>query len=103
MSITVRELESIAQLAYLEIKPNEVAKLSHEINAIMDFVQQLSTMDTASVQPLFHPLDTMVQPLRDDVVTEADCLAQLASIAPCFNDGFYIAPQVITSDSDKGK
>ena len=94
MAISPKELKHIAHLAYLNFTEDQTPKLIQEINEIMDFVDQLSSVDTHDVQPLFHPL-AMHQGLRADKVTEADCLAELEALAPMFEDNLYLVPQVI--------
>lgn len=97
MTISINELHSIAELAHLETNPDEITTLSSEINSIINFVQHLREINTTGVAPLFHPMD-LHQRLRDDQVTEEDCLAELAEIAPLF-DEHYLVPKVI----DAGK
>lgn len=96
MSFTEHELKNIAQLAYLDGESDNNTQLAVEVNAIMDFVEQLRQVDTTGVRPLFHPFD-LHQRLRADEITEKDCSEQLAEIAPLFEDGFYLVPKVIDS------
>lgn len=96
MTISPEELQTIANLAYLDSDHQESLTLVNEVNDIIDFVQQLRETNTTGIAPLFHPFD-LHQRLREDVVTEENCLAQLAEIAPQFNDGFYFVPKVIDS------
>lgn len=95
MTISSADLEKIARLAYLNIAEPS-SKLNQEISAIMDFVEQLRSVDTKDIAPLFHPF-ALHQQLRADVVTEEDCLAQLAEIAPLFANDLYQVPKVIES------
>lgn len=62
----------------------------------MDFVDQLRRIDTSGVAPLFHSFDEH-QRLKADKVTEKDHSAELAKIAPLFEDGLYLVPKVIDS------
>lgn len=94
MTISPAELEKLAHLAYLDTDLDHSEKLIKEINQIMDFVDQLSSVNTHDVQPLFHPL-ALHQRLRSDVVTEEDCVAELEALAPLFEDDLYLVPQVI--------
>jgi len=94
VSITRSELHAIQQLAYLDPKGADADLLAKEINAIMDFVQELREIDTEGVVPLFHPMD-LHQRLRADEVTEDNCLAELAGLAPNFADDLYLVPKVI--------
>lgn len=96
MSISPEELKKIAQLACLDIEDSE-ASLPAEINAIMDFVEQLSSVDTSNVIPMAHPF-ALHQRLRADVLTESDCLAELEALAPLFEDNLYLVPKVLESD-----
>lgn len=94
MTISPKDLEKIAHLAYLDINVDHSPKLMQEISEIMDFVDQLRTVDTTEVAPLFHPL-ALHQRLRADAITEEDCLAELEALAPLFEDNLYLVPQVI--------
>lgn len=94
MKITEKDLQPIASLAYLDGESEQSGQLAEEINAIMNFVEQLRTLDTSAVAPLFHPFD-LHQRLRADAVTEEDCSAELEAIAPLFEDGLYQVPKVI--------
>ncbi len=95
MALSEKDLEKIAHLAYLDFK-SEGDHFVNDINSIMDFVEQLRKIDTGQVAPLFHPLD-LPQRLRADEITEKDCSATLAEIAPAFADGCYLVPKVIDS------
>lgn len=96
MTLSTKELEHIARLAYLEIDADHSAQLTQEISSIMDFVDQLRTINTTDVAPLFHPF-ALHQRLRTDEITEADCIAELEAIAPMFEDNLYLVPKVIES------
>ena len=94
MTISPKDLEKIANLAYLDIDVDHSPKLMQDVSAIMDFVEQLRSVDTTNVTPLFHPL-ALHQRLRSDSITEEDCLAELEELAPLFEDNLYLVPQVI--------
>lgn len=97
MTLSAKNLENISKLAYLNEDSEHSAKLTQEVSAIMDFVDQLKTIDTSQIAPLFHPL-ALNQRLRPDEVTEAECLAELEAMAPLFEDNLYLVPKVISSD-----
>jgi aspartyl-tRNA(Asn)/glutamyl-tRNA(Gln) amidotransferase subunit C len=97
MTVSQEDLEKIAHLAYLDTESADFSQLTHEISAIMDFVEQLRSVDTNNVEPLFHPFASH-QRLRTDEVTEEDCIAELEEMAPMFEDNFYLVPKVIESD-----
>ena len=94
MTISAKDLEKIAQLAYLDKDIEHLPKLIEDINAIMSFVDQLRAIDTQKITPLFHPL-ALYQRLRPDEVSEEHCLAALRITAPQFENDLYLVPQVI--------
>jgi aspartyl-tRNA(Asn)/glutamyl-tRNA(Gln) amidotransferase subunit C len=94
MTISPKDLEKIAQLAYLDSDVDHRPQLMQEVNEIMDFVDQLRAVDTTNVAPLFHPF-ALRQRLRPDAITEEDCLAELEALAPLFEDDLYLVPQFI--------
>lgn len=94
MTINKNELRKICHLAQLECNETMQDSLLDDINAIMDFVEQLRTCDTNEVEPLFHPFD-LHQRLREDISLEENCIEELESIAPLFEEGHYLVPKVI--------
>lgn len=97
MTLSKTDLEKIAKLACLNTSTDQTAQLNEEINSIMDFVEQLRSADTQGIAPLFHPL-ALHQRLRDDVITEEECIAELEVMAPLFEDNLYLVPKVIESE-----
>lgn len=49
---TVEDLERVAELAHLELKPEETPAMLRDLNAILDYVAELNELDTAGVEPL---------------------------------------------------
>ena len=94
MITSEHELEKIAALACIETDANSAKQFAQDVNAIMDFVAQLRTIDTNDVAPLFHPLD-LNQRLRSDVIQETPCTTALAKTAPLFENDLYLVPKVI--------
>ncbi|KTC97961.1 Asp-tRNA(Asn)/Glu-tRNA(Gln) amidotransferase subunit GatC [Legionella erythra] len=96
MTISSKELQAIAELAYLDSDGEESLSLAQEVNGIIDFVAELRQVDTRHVAPLFHPY-ALHQRLRDDEITERNCVDELEQLAPLFEEGFYLVPKVIDS------
>lgn len=94
MTISAQDLEKISQLAYLDTSIAHSPKLIEDINTMMNFIDQLRSVDTTDVTPLFHPL-ALYQRLRSDAVTEENCITKLEALAPQFKDNLYLVPQVI--------
>ena len=94
MALDKDQVQQIAKLARLELKPEEHAELLDKLSRIVDFVDQLSAADTEGVVPMAHPLN-VAQRLRPDVVTEVNERDRYQQNAPSVMDGLYLVPKVI--------
>jgi aspartyl-tRNA(Asn)/glutamyl-tRNA(Gln) amidotransferase subunit C len=94
VSLDKDQVQQIAQLARLEIKPEEHTELVDKLSKIVDFVDHLSEADTDGVIPMAHPLN-VAQRLRPDVVTEPNERNRYQQNAPSVTDGLYLVPKVI--------
>ena len=94
MSLTKADVENIAHLARLTIKPEDIPEYTHNLSNILALVEQMNAVDTSGVTPMAHPLD-MVQRLRDDAVTQNNEREKFQAIAPHTEAGLYLVPKVI--------
>lgn len=94
MSLTIHDVERVARLARLELSAPEAAATLPQLNGILNFVEQLQSVDTAAIEPMTHAVE-VVQRLRPDVVTEADHRVAFQAIAPETEAGLYLVPKVI--------
>jgi aspartyl-tRNA(Asn)/glutamyl-tRNA(Gln) amidotransferase subunit C len=94
MSLDKQDVVNIAHLARLGINEDDIPEYAQNLSNILGLVEQMSAVDTTSVQPMAHPLDTR-QRLRADEVTETDQRDHFQSIAPATEDGLYLVPRVI--------
>lgn len=94
MSLSPEQIRQVAQLARLQLNPEQVEPYARQLSNILGMVDRLSSVDTANVSPMAHPLD-MVQRLRPDVVSETDRRDDYQAIAPETRDGLYLVPKVI--------
>jgi aspartyl-tRNA(Asn)/glutamyl-tRNA(Gln) amidotransferase subunit C len=95
MSLTRKDVEGIAHLARLEITDAEMSVYADSLSKILSFVEQLSAADTASVEPMAHPLEGESQRLRPDAVTETDQHEKYQRNAPAVAGALYVVPRVI--------
>src|ERR1035437_5398625 len=50
--VTVEEVGRVAELAHLELTPEETGHMLNDLNAILDYVAELNELDTNGVAPL---------------------------------------------------
>jgi len=94
MSLSPEQIRQVAQLARLQLAPEQTEHYARQLSNILEMVDALSRVDTEGVAPMAHPLD-MVQRLRPDVVSETDQREAMQAIAPQVADGVYLVPRVI--------
>lgn len=55
--IDLEQVRKVAHLARLELTPEEEQRLPSQLSAILDYVEQLSELDTDNVEPTTRAID----------------------------------------------
>lgn len=98
MALTSNDVSRIAQLARLELQPDEQATMLAQLNGFFTLVEQMRAVDTTGVEPLYTPLSAVQQVslrLREDRVSEDDRRELNQRSAPAVEDGLFLVPKVI--------
>ncbi|MDZ4677337.1 MAG: Asp-tRNA(Asn)/Glu-tRNA(Gln) amidotransferase subunit GatC [Oligoflexia bacterium] len=94
MSLSEETIKKIADLARLELTPEEHTLYSKQLTAIVDFISQLSKVNTDGVAPLVTPTE-MAQSFREDVVGKGFEPGAATSNAPQNSGNLYKVPPVL--------
>ncbi len=97
MKITEKDVLYVADLANLELTPEEKAQLLAQLDSILGYVEQLNELDTSNVEPMAQVLheQSETETLRKDMV-EASFSAEAAlANAPEKSAGMFLVPKVI--------
>jgi aspartyl-tRNA(Asn)/glutamyl-tRNA(Gln) amidotransferase subunit C len=94
MSVDAATVRRIAHLARIDVADDEVEHLRGELNAIIAFVEQLSAVDVAGVEPM-RSVTPMALPMRDDVVTDGGIAGDIVKNAPDLDGSFFVVPRVV--------
>jgi aspartyl-tRNA(Asn)/glutamyl-tRNA(Gln) amidotransferase subunit C len=94
MSVDTATVRRIASLARIAISDEESQRLAPELGNILDWIEQLSEVDTADVAPMTAVIPNHLR-LRDDVVTDGGIRDKVLSNAPQAEHGFFTVPKVI--------
>ena len=98
MSLTSTDIDRIANLARLELSPNESERMLTQINGFFDLVEKMRAVDTSGLQPLAHPVacwQDVVLRLREDSVSELNQREANQRNAPAVEQGLFLVPKVI--------
>ena len=94
MSVDQNTVKRVARLARLKVKDEDVPRLAGELNAILDFIEQLNEVDVANVEPLTSVV-TMKMKMRQDEVTDGHYPQKIVANAPAQEDDFFMVPKVV--------
>jgi len=98
MPIKESDIEKVAQLAHLELAPEELKIFGPQIAEIVNYIEQLNELDTTSVAPAiggFTPEGERTDSERDDEL--AGSLGQKIALeeAPDSAEGHFRVPKVL--------
>jgi len=94
MSLTLAEVEHIANLARLELTPEEKERYRQQLSAILDYARRLQQVDTAGIAPTSSVLPARSR-LREDQNAPSLSPAELLANAPrSENDQFSVPPVI---------
>lgn len=96
MSLTDEEVRKLAFLARLELSDDEVALVRPQLDRILEFVESLSALDTANVEPMTTALDVDNRWRPDEVIAGLSTDQALVN-APSHDDQCFLVPAVLGS------
>jgi aspartyl-tRNA(Asn)/glutamyl-tRNA(Gln) amidotransferase subunit C len=94
MSVDADTVRRIAHLARIAVADDEVEHLKGELNSILAFVEQLSEVDVAGVEPMTSVIP-MEMKKREDRVTDGGIPDDIVKNAPATEDHFFVVPKVV--------
>ena len=110
MKVTESDVLHVAELANLELTPEERVRLLQDLNSILEYVDRLKQLDTANVPPMaqvsdrygveqarsgsdrfaYASRDDLLHGLRPSLPRE-----QAVGLAPSHDESFFRVPKVI--------
>jgi len=94
MEISVAEVQKIASLSKLRLEGEELAKMAHDFNGILNFVAQINEAQIDGAPKTDHPLG-LTNSARSDLPEAAIDQDAIRAFAPKFEAGFFVVPRVI--------
>lgn len=98
MSLTSFDIARVANLARLELAPDESARILTQMNDFFSLVEAMRAVDTTGLEPMAHPIaaiQDITLRLRDDVVSEPNQREANQRSAPAVERGLFLVPKVI--------
>jgi aspartyl-tRNA(Asn)/glutamyl-tRNA(Gln) amidotransferase subunit C len=94
MSVDAETVRRIAHLARIAVAEDEIAHLQGELNAILNWVEQLSQVKVEGVEPMTS-VTPMAMKKRADAVTDGGIAEDIVGNAPASEDNFFLVPKVV--------
>ncbi|WP_284237090.1 Asp-tRNA(Asn)/Glu-tRNA(Gln) amidotransferase subunit GatC [Paenibacillus glycanilyticus] len=94
MSITIKDVEHVANLARLELSNEEKEQFTGQLNAILKYAEKLNSLDTDNVEPTSHVLP-ITNVMREDITRESLPIEKVLLNAPDEEDGQIKVPAVL--------
>ena len=100
--VTLEQVQHVAALANLELTPEELPRLAHDLNAILGYIEQLDELDTAEIPAMAQVSEVLgIEPatagesLRADAVRPSVDRSAVMAAAPETDGRFFKVPKVI--------
>jgi aspartyl-tRNA(Asn)/glutamyl-tRNA(Gln) amidotransferase subunit C len=94
MSLTVEEVRHIADLARLQLTPEEERRYAGQLSSILEYAARLLEVDTAQIPPTATVLPLRA-PLRPDIPRPCPPREKILSNAPESEAGMFRVPPVL--------
>ena len=98
MALTSQDIARVANLARLELRPDETEHTLRQLNGFFALVAQMEAVNTDGVEPLAHPAAVLAEValrLREDIANEPNQREASQRSAPAVERGLFLVPKVI--------
>lgn len=97
--ITLDDVRNVAKLARLALPEEKLARLTGQLESILEYVAQIGEVDVQNVEPMAHALP-LHNVLRDDTVQPGLPLDKVLANAPDTDGPFFKVPKIIGGEED---
>lgn len=94
MTLTIKEVEHVANLARLDLAEGEAERFKVQIDAILSYVEKLKQLNTDGVEPTSHAIPVNNVFREDNIIQPLGQERALAN-APDKADGCFRVPKVV--------
>ncbi|GAB6125090.1 Asp-tRNA(Asn)/Glu-tRNA(Gln) amidotransferase subunit GatC [Humidesulfovibrio idahonensis] len=94
MKISSEEVAKVARLARLDLSQDKLDQYAAQLGDILGYMDKLAELDTASVEPMYTPVD-QVSVMREDVVKKDYAREDILKNAPETDGAFFIVPRIV--------
>ncbi|MBX3178252.1 MAG: Asp-tRNA(Asn)/Glu-tRNA(Gln) amidotransferase subunit GatC [Candidatus Hydrogenedentes bacterium] len=96
-TITQADVAYVAGLAQLDLDAAAKARLVHEMNDILAYMEKLNELDTGGVEPMMHAM-ALTNVFREDEVKPSLEREIALRGAPVHDNEFFIVPKILDTE-----
>ena len=91
------QIDKVAELARLSLKPEEKQKLAKDLASILNYVEVLTALNTEKVEPMSHVLN-LENVFREDETKPCEVREEVLGHAPAVEGKFFKVPKVVDQE-----
>lgn len=95
------DVRGIAEYTRIGLDAEEVARMTADLNAIIDSLAPITEFDLDGVEPTFHPIGDLSNVMRDGKVRGSFTQEVALENAPKQEDGSFLIPSILGEGGDR--
>lgn len=96
-AISRDDVSHLARLAHIDIPSDQLDHYAQQLDAILEAVATVSSVDTADVVPMSHPVPS-TNVFREDVPGPSLTASEALAGAPAVEDDRFRVPRILDED-----
>lgn len=94
MQITPDLIKYLESLARIDLDEQQEAKVGHELQDILTYIDMLNELDTEGVEAMSHCFP-VTNVMREDIVQPSKTPDEIVANAPESQDGCFVVPKTV--------
>lgn len=99
--LTENDVRAIAEYTRIGLAEEDVAPMTADLNAIIESLKPITEYDLEGVEPTFHPIGSLSNVMRDDVIRGSFTQEVALENAPKQQDGSFLIPSILGEGGDR--
>ncbi|RDB63209.1 Asp-tRNA(Asn)/Glu-tRNA(Gln) amidotransferase GatCAB subunit C [Gordonibacter sp. 28C] len=99
--VTEHDVRDIAEYTRIGLTDEEVARMTGDLNAIIDSLSPITEYDLEGVEPTFHPIGGLSNVMREDAEEPSFTQGVALENAPKQQDGCFLIPSILGEGGDR--
>lgn len=99
--LTDKDVRDIAEYTRIGMTDDEIAKMTLDLNNIIESLRPITEYELDDVEPTFHPIGSLSNVMRDDIEEPSFSQQTALDNAPKQQDGSFLIPSILGEGGDR--